>query len=108
MRWLTERGLTDPTAFGGAGGSLSKLSWSTIDQALGDLAVDILGMDGLSDRWAHNLVSVRQSSIAGGTTVINRNLVAEDGVGLPRWAGAPAGHRSANLTEVSDVGEDQR
>jgi len=84
MRWLTERGLTDPTAFGGAGGSLSKLSWSTIDQTLGDLAVDILGMDGLSDRWAHNLVSVRQSSIAGGTTEINRNIVAEHVLGLPR------------------------
>jgi alkylation response protein AidB-like acyl-CoA dehydrogenase len=84
MRWLTERGLADPTAHGGAGGSLSKLSWSTIEQSLGDLAVDLLGMDGLSDRWADNLASVRQSSIAGGTTEINRNIVAEHVLGLPR------------------------
>ena len=84
MRWLTERGLADPTAHRGAGGSLSKLSWSTIEQSLGDLAIDLLGMDGLSGRWAENLASVRQSSIAGGTTEINRNIVAEHVLGLPR------------------------
>jgi len=84
MRWLTERGLADPTAYGGAGGSLSKLSWSAIEQNLGDLALDLVGMDGLSDRWAANVVSVRQASIAGGTTEINRNIVAEHVLGLPR------------------------
>ena len=84
MRWLTERGLADPTAYGGAGGSLSKLSWSAIEQDLGDLALDLVGMDGLSDRWAANVVSVRQASIAGGTTEINRNIVAEHVLGLPR------------------------
>jgi alkylation response protein AidB-like acyl-CoA dehydrogenase len=84
MRWLTERSLADPTAHGGAGGSLSKLSWSAIDQELASLAVDLLGMDGLSGRWADNVVSVRQSSIAGGTTEINRTIVAEHVLGLPR------------------------
>jgi alkylation response protein AidB-like acyl-CoA dehydrogenase len=84
MRWLTQRGLADQTAFRGAGGSLAKLSWSAIDQELGNLALDLVGMEGLSDRWAHNLVSARQASIAGGTTEINRNIVAEHVLGLPR------------------------
>jgi alkylation response protein AidB-like acyl-CoA dehydrogenase len=84
MRWLTQRGLADQTAFRGAGGSLAKLSWSGIDQELGNLAIDLVGMEGLSDRWAHNLVSARQASIAGGTTEINRNIVAEHVLGLPR------------------------
>lgn len=84
MRWLTQRGLADQTAFRGAGGSLAKLSWSAIDQELGNLALDLVGMEGLSDRWARNLVSARQASIAGGTTEINRNIVAEHVLGLPR------------------------
>jgi alkylation response protein AidB-like acyl-CoA dehydrogenase len=84
MRWLTERGLADPTAFGGAGGSLSKLSWSSIDQDLANVALDVVGIDGLSGRWAENAVAVRQASIAGGTTEINRNIIAEHVLGLPR------------------------
>ena len=84
MRWLTERGLADPTTHGGAGGSLSKLSWSAIEQELADLAIDLVGLEGLSDRWAYNVLSVRQASIAGGTTEINRNIVAEHVLGLPR------------------------
>ena len=84
MRWVTERGLADPSAYGGAGGSLSKLSWSSIEQELASLAIDVVGMDGLSDRWAVNALSVRQASIAGGTTEINRTIVAEQVLGLPR------------------------
>jgi alkylation response protein AidB-like acyl-CoA dehydrogenase len=84
MRWLTERGLADPTAFGGAGGSLAKLAWSATDQELASLAVDLLGMEGLTGRWADNLSSSRQTSIAGGTTEINRSIIGEHVLGLPR------------------------
>jgi len=84
MRWLTERGLADPSAYGGAGGSLSKLSWSGIEQELASLAIDVIGMDALDGRWATNVVSSRQASIAGGTTEINRTIVAEHVLGLPR------------------------
>ncbi len=84
MRWMTQRSLSDPSSHGGAGGSLSKLSWSRCDQELAELAVDALGMDGLSGRWADNLVSARQASIAGGTTEVNRNIIGEHILGLPR------------------------
>jgi hypothetical protein len=87
MRWTTTRDLealgrgAAPSAAGGSG---TKLMWARIDQELGELAVTLMGLDGLSGRWARNLTSSRSASIAGGTTEINRNIVAEHGLGLPR------------------------
>jgi alkylation response protein AidB-like acyl-CoA dehydrogenase len=82
MRWLTARHLAEASP--GPTGSLAKLSWSRIDQQLGSLAVDLLGPAGCSGRWADNLASVRQASIAGGTTEINLDIVGESLLGLPR------------------------
>jgi alkylation response protein AidB-like acyl-CoA dehydrogenase len=86
MRYLTERSLSDQSAAAGAGGSLAKLSWAHCDQELGNLAVDLIGLDalGADDYWADNLLAVRQASIAGGTTEINKNIVGEHVLGLPR------------------------
>jgi hypothetical protein len=87
MRWTTARDLEalgrgkTPSAASGSG---TKLMWARIDQELADLAVTLMGLDGLSGRWARNLTSSPQASIAGGTTEINRNIVAEHGLGLPR------------------------
>ena len=83
MRFLTERSLADPSA-AGAGGSLAKLAWAHCDQELANLAVDLIGLEALGDRWGENLLAVRQASIAGGTSEINRNIVAEHVLGLPR------------------------
>ncbi len=96
MRWTTERSLAQlrpgPSGRGrgqrvdasGTAGSLAKLAWSRADQALAELATDLLGVGALSGEWAYNLASSRSTSIAGGTTEINRNIVAEQGLGLPR------------------------
>ena len=83
MRFLTERSLADPSA-AGAEGSLAKLAWAHCDQELANVAVDLIGPEALGDRWGENLLAVRQASIAGGTTEINRSIVAEHVLGLPR------------------------
>ena len=38
----------------------------------------------LEGSWAYNLVAARQTTIAGGTTEINLNIIGEMGLGLPR------------------------
>ena len=87
MRWMTNRSFAQmrhgqPT---GVSGSLTKLAWARADQRLASLAVDLLGAEGmLEGPWSTNLASARQTSIAGGTTEINLNIVGEHGLGLPR------------------------
>ena len=68
----------------GAEGSLAKLLWSLSDQRLTTTAVDLLGLDSLTDGWAHDLCASRSLTIAGGTTEINKNILAERVLGLPR------------------------
>jgi alkylation response protein AidB-like acyl-CoA dehydrogenase len=87
MGWTTTRELQaigagrQPSA---TMGSIAKLMWSLTEQALAELAVDLLGFEALGGRWGKNLAASRQSTIAGGTTEINRNILAEHGLGLPR------------------------
>jgi len=87
MGWTTTRELQaigagrQPSA---AMGSIAKLMWSLTEQSLAELAVDLLGLDALVGRWGKNLAGSRSTTIAGGTTEINRNILAEHGLGLPR------------------------
>jgi alkylation response protein AidB-like acyl-CoA dehydrogenase len=86
MRWMTNRSLEQmrsgqPT---GATGSMAKLSWGRTEQRLADLAMDVLGEPSVLSSWAYNLIAARQTTIAGGTTEINLNILGEAGLGLPR------------------------
>jgi hypothetical protein len=65
-------------------GGLAKLSWARASQELAELALSILGPAALMGSWAKNLSMSPSCSIAGGTSDINRNVVAEHGLGLPR------------------------
>ena len=86
MRWMTDRYLAQMRQGepGSTIGGLAKLAWARAEQGLAAAAVDVLGMGGLSRGWATNLAAARQASIAGGTSEINRNIVAEQALGLPR------------------------
>jgi len=68
----------------GPEGSLTKLVWSQVEQSLGDVAAELLGVDALGGRWANARLSARSYSIAGGTTQVNKNIVAQRVLGLPR------------------------
>jgi hypothetical protein len=87
MRYMTTREL-EAVGHGGqpspAMGSLTKLMWAHATQELADLAVGLFGPGGLDGPWAKHLIASPGVSIAGGTSDINRNIVAEHGLGLPR------------------------
>jgi alkylation response protein AidB-like acyl-CoA dehydrogenase len=73
----------------GAEGSVIKLAWASTDQALTTTAVDVLGIGAVdgSDAaggWAWDLLSSRSLTIAGGTTEVNKNIIGERVLGLPR------------------------
>ena len=87
MRYMTTREL-ESVGHGGqpspAMGSLTKLMWAHATQELADLGVGLLGSGALDGPWAKHLIASPGVSIAGGTSDINRNIVAEHGLGLPR------------------------
>jgi len=74
--------------------SIVKLFWTEMSQRLYENAGAILGWDGLvmpedeaavdRGRWARGMLWSRAASIAGGTSEIQRNIIAERILGLPR------------------------
>jgi hypothetical protein len=84
---LVDRGDPGPAA------SIAKILWSEYHRAFGELALDVLGADALlvkggddyrPNRWQAEFLGSRSSTIWGGTAEIQRNIVAERVLGLPR------------------------
>ena len=90
MRWNAERsmgaGVPGPEA------SISKLFWGTWHRELGNLMMDLLGPAGLvADGWPYELsleqklfLFTRADTIYGGSNEIQRNVLGERVLGLPR------------------------
>src|SRR3954453_17476949 len=68
----------------GPEGSIAKLVWSEAEQHLGEVAGDVLGADANSGSWGRDRVYMRALTIAGGTTQVNKNILATRILGLPR------------------------
>jgi alkylation response protein AidB-like acyl-CoA dehydrogenase len=95
LRWTLYRNLTlqlrgKPA---GAEGSIVKLYWSELYQRINDLALEILGpasqiADGVlaeeGGRWQFRFLKSRGDSIHSGTNEIQRNIIGERLLGLPR------------------------
>jgi alkylation response protein AidB-like acyl-CoA dehydrogenase len=64
--------------------SLAKLVWSDLQNHLAEVTSEVLGPEGLVGRSGAQRVSVRSVSIAGGTTQVNRNIIAQRLLGMPR------------------------
>jgi len=97
---LTKRNVSEAALTGvpGIGGSVFKLSFTEQAQVLGDLAVEILGRAALSlgplstpetgalgnEEQLHAWFKSISVTIAAGTSQVQRNIVAERVLGLPR------------------------
>ena len=69
----------------GARSSLNKLYWSQLDVALHETALELLGSDGEADGpWSRGFEFALAGPIYAGTNEIQRNIVAERLLGLPR------------------------
>jgi alkylation response protein AidB-like acyl-CoA dehydrogenase len=69
----------------GAESSLNKVFWSELDVALHETALDLLGPDGeIASEWLENYVFSLAGPIYAGTNEIQRNVIAERLLGLPR------------------------
>ena len=77
--------------------STSKLFWSEYQKRLGEIAADLRGAPGLIrpegdgypiDAWQEVFLASRAGTIYSGTSEIQRNIIAERALGLPRGASA--------------------
>ena len=96
MRFLAYRNLTKVLRGGvpGPEGSIEKLFWSEMYQRQLDAACEMIGAHGLllrgsahaidDGRWPHLLLYSKGRTIAAGTSEVQRNIIAERVLGLPR------------------------
>ena len=77
----------------GAANSVSKLYWSEYHKKLGEIAIEIEGADGLIrpegddypvSFWQNTFLSSRSGTIYSGTSEIQRNIISERALGLPK------------------------
>ncbi|MEZ0362970.1 acyl-CoA dehydrogenase family protein [Mycobacterium sp. pUA109] len=69
----------------GAESSVTKVFWSDLDVALHQTALDLRGADGeLADSWTDGYLFALGGPIYAGTNEIQRNIIAERLLGLPR------------------------
>ncbi|MCU1459642.1 MAG: acyl-CoA dehydrogenase [Actinomycetia bacterium] len=68
----------------GPEGSVAKLVWSETEQHVGETAGDVLGTEANQGKWGRDRVYMRSYTIAGGTTQVNKNILAQRILGLPR------------------------
>ncbi|MCK1589107.1 acyl-CoA dehydrogenase family protein [Bradyrhizobium sp. 169] len=75
----------------GASDSVNKIQWSEYERRLGEIALDILGPEALVtgdnyelSPWQLTFLETRTHTIWGGTAEIQRNILAERVLGLPK------------------------
>jgi len=64
--------------------SIAKLVWGEVENHIAEAAADVLGMEAATGEWGRDRVYVRAMTIVGGTTQINKNVIAQRILGLPR------------------------
>jgi hypothetical protein len=82
---------------------MNKLNGTLIRHRIVNLAQDLIGDEGLAlpdlaergredsdDKWVYHIIRTLGVAIAGGASNIQRNVIAERGLGLPRDPGEKA------------------
>ncbi|TGD86088.1 acyl-CoA dehydrogenase [Mycolicibacterium sp. CH28] len=76
----------------GAESSVTKVFWSDLDVAIHQTALELRGADAeLTDAWTDGLLFALGGPIYAGTNEIQRNIIAERLLGLPREGSASTG-----------------
>ena len=91
QRWNALRTLSDRTELSPAG-MIHKIYWATWHQQLGELAMEVMGDEAeIADAFPYQLkrlqrlfLFARSDTIYGGSNEIQKNLIAERALGLPR------------------------
>jgi len=96
LRYTAYRNVTmiQRTGVPGPEGSVLKVFWSELEQRLKDTAIEILGPFGLLPKgeprtvddgfWFYELLWSRSATIYAGTSEVQRNIIAQRVLGLPR------------------------
>ncbi len=90
FRLNTTRALSNlATGVPGPEGSIQKLYWSELNQRNAQIAMEVLGPHAqLTDfdggRWTYNYLRSRGNTIEAGTSEVQRNIIAQRVLGLPR------------------------
>ncbi len=95
MRWTALRVLTSALSNGELppAAMINKLYWANWHRDLGELAMDVLGDSAdTADGWPYELTPLqrmylfsRSDTIYAGSNQIQRNLISERALGMPRW-----------------------
>jgi alkylation response protein AidB-like acyl-CoA dehydrogenase len=78
---MLEHGVVTPAT------AIHKLFWATFHRELGELAIDVLGPAGVvgaDNRLARLFLYSRADTIYGGSNEIQKNVIGEQALGLPR------------------------
>lgn len=96
LRGLSAVSGGDDSAAAGGAGSIFKLVWANWHRRLGEVAMDVAGPAGLLaresgtaydlDEWQRLFLFSRSDTIYGGSDEIQKNILAERVLGLPREA----------------------
>ena len=91
FRLNTTRALShlNKTGIPGPEGSIQKLYWSELNQRNAQIAMEVLGpsaqLSNFDDgRWVYNYLRTRGNTIEAGTSEVQRNIIAQRVLGLPR------------------------
>jgi alkylation response protein AidB-like acyl-CoA dehydrogenase len=88
LRWNALRTMSAGDRQPGPEASISKLAWATWHRALGELAVDVGGLPAQGDEVLERLfLFTRADTIYGGSNQIQRNVIGERVLGLPKESG---------------------